>query len=105
RPAARAAMGVRVPRGRRNPITENERRVNPPPRRLSSPRACRFARGDFYNCCGMAMKTIASAVLACVTAVLVGATAHAAGFTDVLSQPAAMSPLASKGLLQGVARA
>ena len=51
------------------------------------------------------MKTIASAVLACVTAVLVGATAHAAGFTDVLSQPAAMSPLASKSLLQGVARA
>jgi photosystem II stability/assembly factor-like uncharacterized protein len=31
--------------------------------------------------------------------------AYAAGFTDVLSRPAVMSPLASKGLLQGVARA
>ena len=35
----------------------------------------------------------------------VAAAAQAAGFTDVLAKPAPMSPLASKSLLQGVARA
>lgn len=51
------------------------------------------------------MKTIAPIALAVVVAAFAGTPAHAAGFTDVLAQPAVMSPLASRSLMQGVARA
>jgi photosystem II stability/assembly factor-like uncharacterized protein len=47
---------------------------------------------------------LASLALACAMAAI-AAPARATGFVDVLAQPAVMSPLASKGLLQGVARA
>ncbi|MCC6194026.1 MAG: glycosyl hydrolase [Burkholderiales bacterium] len=49
------------------------------------------------------MITLSPFALALVTAL--AAPAQAAGFVDVLAKPAAISPLASKGLLQGVARA
>lgn len=51
----------------------------------------------------MTMRTLHAAVLAGGLA-LAGA-ASGAGFADVLSQPATMTPLASKSLLQGIARA
>jgi len=53
------------------------------------------------------MNALTTLATACITAVAVsfGAAAAAAGFSDVLETPAAMSPLAAKGLLQGVARA